>query len=68
MRLSETGQKFKFTLKDITTVHPNKNTHYIILQVIAPELEALRQNYGLSSKLHGHEFHISLAKKVDNNY
>jgi hypothetical protein len=60
----EVGQTFPFTLKQIVIVAPTKTTKYAVLQVDSPELEKLRQKYGLSPKLHGHEFHISLAKQV----
>lgn len=65
VKLKEVGQKFSFNLRDIIIVHPNKHTSYIVLQVHAPELEALRKSYGLSSKLNNYEFHISLAKKIN---
>lgn len=60
----EVGQSFPFTLKEIVIVRPNKTTSYVVLQVESPELENLREKYGLSPKLHGHEFHISIGKKV----
>ena len=64
IKLKEVGQKFSFKIRDITTVNP-KNNSYIILQVDSPELEKLRTSYGLGPKLHGHEFHISIAKKTE---
>jgi len=63
VKLKEVGQKFSFRLKNIIAVQPNPKTNYIILQVESPELENLRKSYGLGPKLHGHEFHISVAKK-----
>ena len=60
----EVGQTFPFTLKEIVIVRPSKTTSYVVLQVESPELENLREKYGLSRKLHGHEFHISIGKKV----
>jgi hypothetical protein len=62
--LSEAGQNYNFTLDKILKVSPKKGESYIILQVSAPDLENLREKYGLSKKLHGNEFHITLAKKV----
>lgn len=59
---SEIGETFHFTLKKIVIVR-TRDARYAVLQVDAPELEQLRQKYGLSRKLHGHEFHISLAKQ-----
>lgn len=58
----EVGQYFHFELKQIVIVKPSKDTSYAVLQVESPELEKLREKYGLSPKLFGHEYHISLAK------
>lgn len=63
-RLKEVGQSFDFRLVDIKEVSPDKRTRYLVIEVYAPKLEKLRQKYGLSSKLNGHEFHITVAKKV----
>lgn len=60
----EAGQTFPFELVDIVVVHPSKYNSYVIFEVKSPALEDLREKYGLERKLHGHEFHISLAKKV----
>lgn len=60
----EVGQTIPFELDQIVLVKPSKTTTYAVLQVRSPELEKLRVKYGLSPKLHGHEYHISLAKKV----
>jgi hypothetical protein len=60
----EVGQYFQFELKQIVIVKPSKDTSYAVLQIESPELEKLREKYGLSSKLFGHEYHISLAKKT----
>ncbi len=59
----EKGQFFHFQLKKIAIIHTSKATSYAILEVESPELEKLREKYGLSPKLQGHDFHISLAKK-----
>lgn len=64
--LSETGQTFNFELKDIRVVRTNKAS-FIILTVFAPELERLRQSYGLKPRLNDQEFHITIAKKSVNN-
>jgi hypothetical protein len=63
IRPQEIDQIFHFKLKQITFVNPTKGVTYAVLQVESPELEALRQKYGLSPKLFGHDYHISLAKK-----
>jgi hypothetical protein len=60
----EIGQYFHFELKQIVIVKPSKDTSYAVLQVESPELEKLREKYGLSPKLFGHDYHISLAKKT----
>lgn len=60
----EVGEYFHFELKQIVIVKPSKDTSYAVLQVESPELEKLRVKYGLSPKLFGHDYHISLAKKT----
>lgn len=60
----EVNQTFRFQLKKITIVNPSKTASYVILEIESDELESLRVKYGLSPKLHEHEFHISLAKKT----
>lgn len=61
----ELGQTFHFTLKRIILVKASKFKTYAVLQVNSPELEKLREKYGLSPKLFGHEFHISIAQKTE---
>jgi hypothetical protein len=63
--VSEVGKSFNFTLKDIVVVEPKKGVKYIVLMVNAPELEQLRQKYGLKPKLNNHEFHITIGKKTE---
>jgi len=58
----EIGETFHFELKQIVIVQPSNHTSYAVLQIESAELEELRKKYGLSPKLHGHEYHISLAK------
>jgi len=60
----EVGQYFHFTLKDIKVINLVDGISYAILEVESPELEKLREKYGLAPKLLGHNFHISLAKKT----
>lgn len=60
----EIGQTFHFEVKDIVIVKPSKKVNYAVLEIQSPELEQLRQKYGLNAKLHNHEYHISLAKKT----
>jgi hypothetical protein len=58
----EIGETFHFKLKQIVLVRTSRKASYVVLQVESLELEELRKKYGLSPKLHGHEYHISLAK------
>jgi hypothetical protein len=60
---SELGQTFHFDLEKITIVK-SRYSNFVVLQVNSPELENLRKKYGLSPKLFGHDFHISLGKKT----
>lgn len=60
---SQLGKMFSFELKKIRIVSINPTTSYVILEIESKELETLRQAYGLSPKLFGHEFHISIGKK-----
>ncbi|MBA2728003.1 MAG: hypothetical protein H0U49_07510 [Parachlamydiaceae bacterium] len=59
---TEVGQTFHFELKQISIVK-TRNAKFVVLQVQSPELEKLREKYGLTPKLLGHDFHISLGKK-----
>lgn len=61
----EVGKKFNFKIKNILMVDINKRLSYIVLRVDSPELENLRTKYGLSPKLNNHEFHITIAKKIE---
>ncbi len=65
VRAVEAGRQYAFTLNDIIVVTTKKKISYIILQVKAPELEMLRQKYGLSPLLRNEQFHITIAKKVE---
>ncbi len=58
----EIGKSFHFEPIKILIIRTSKDT-YAVLQVSSPELEELRKKYGLSPKLQGHDFHISIAKK-----
>lgn len=63
----EIGQIISFELKQIVIVKPSKDTSYAVLQVESPQLEKIREKYGLNPKLFGHEYHISIAKKTTHN-
>lgn len=65
--IKELGQEFTFTVMEMRTVklnRDNKMKKLWLLAVAAPELEKLRESYGLSSKLKGHDFHITLGTQV----
>ncbi len=65
--IAELGQEYSFTVKELRTVKLNKNNQIKklwLLAVDAPDLERLRESYGLRSKLQGHDFHISLCTQV----
>lgn len=64
--IKELGQEFTFSITEIRTVNLKKNNKtkkLWLLAVEAPELEQLRMNYGLSPKLKGHDFHITLGSQ-----
>lgn len=58
----EIGETFHFTPLKITIVKGGRS-QYAVLQVHSSDLERLRKKYGLNPQLHGHEFHITIAKK-----
>ena len=65
--IQELGQEFSFTIMELRTVKltkDNKMKKLWLIAVYAPELEQLRENYGLSSKLKNHDFHITLGTQV----
>lgn len=61
--IKEIGQTFSFKIARIALVPPHKYKEWIVMQVEAPELEKLREKYGVSPLLKNHEFHITLAKR-----
>ncbi len=65
--IKELGQEFNFTVKELRTVKLNNNQKMKKLWLIAveaPELERLRESYGLSPKLKGHDFHITVGSQI----
>lgn len=65
--IKELGQEFTFTVMELRTVKLNKDNKVKklwLLAVAAPELEKLRESYGLSSRLKGHDFHITVCTQV----
>lgn len=65
--IDEMGEVFTFDVKELRTVkltRDNKMKKLWLLALEAPELEKLREAYGLSNKLKGHDFHITLAYQL----
>ena len=60
--IHELGRRYAFAPRRIRHVRSGAK-EYIILDVQAPQLERIRQGYGLTPKLRNHEFHITLAEK-----
>lgn len=65
--IKELGQEFTFTVMELRTVKLNKDNKVKklwLLAVAAPDLERLRESYGLSSRLKDHDFHITIGTQV----
>lgn len=65
--IQELGQEFTFTIMELRTVklkQSNKLKKLWLLAVAAPELEKLRESYGLSPRLKDHDFHITIGTQV----
>lgn len=65
--IKELGQEFTFSVIELRTVkiyNNNKMKKLWLIAVEAPALEKLRESYGLSSKLKGHDFHITLGTQL----
>ena len=58
--LNELGKTYNFKIEQLNVV--DRGT-YIVLAVRSKGLEDLRKDYGLSPLLHGHDFHITIAKR-----
>lgn len=68
--IKELGQEYTFTIMELRTVKLNKDNKMKklwLLAVAAPELEKLRESYGLSSKLKNHDFHITIGTQIPGN-
>lgn len=61
-KIKEIGHRYEFEVRQLAAV-PSKTQEYIVLQVYSPELERLRERYGLPPLISGHDFHITIAKK-----
>jgi len=65
--IKELGQEFTFSVMELRTVkltNNNKLRKLWLLAVQAPELERLRESYGLANKLKSHDFHITIGTQV----
>lgn len=66
--IEEIGQEYTFTVMEVRTVKMRTRDKRIktlwLLAVNAPELQQLREKYGLSSYLKGHDYHITLGSHV----
>ena len=63
----ELGTEFSFELKEIRsfTLHTRDGLKKLwVIAVDAPQLEALRESYGLPPKLKGYDFHVTLGKQI----
>jgi hypothetical protein len=64
MKIKELGNTFNFTVKEVRTVKfagckSEKTVWFLVVD--APELEKLREGYGLSPKFKDREFHIVIG-------
>lgn len=65
--IKELGKEFTFSVMELRTIKLNKDNKIKklwLLAVAAPELEKLRESYGLSSRLKDHDFHITIGTQV----
>jgi hypothetical protein len=63
--LEEIGQTFRFNPSNIVITRRAKtDAELVVLQVRSPDLEKLREKYGLSPKLPNREFSITIGKKI----
>lgn len=65
--IKELGQEYTFSVMELRTVKINRNNKMKklwILAVAAPDLEELRLSYGLTPKLKGHDFHITIGAQA----
>lgn len=68
--IKELGQEFIFNVVELRTVkisRDNRMKKLWLLAVTCPELEKLRESYGLPSLLKGHDFHITIGTQVPSN-
>lgn len=64
LKIKEIGKEFNFSLGELKSTKPegwDDISKVYFLQIDSPELQDFREKYGLSKKLNGHEFHITVA-------
>lgn len=65
--IEELGQQYSFSVMEVRTVKMNINKKIKklwLIAVAAPDLAQLREKYGLSPYLKGHDFHITLGTQT----
>jgi hypothetical protein len=65
--IKEIGKEYSFEVMELRTIKLNKDGRVKklwLLAVDAPDLEDLRMRYGLTSKLKGHDFHITIGSQI----
>ena len=63
-KIKEVGKEFNFTIGDVVSLNPegwDEMKKVWFLQIKSKELEDLRESYGLSRKVDGHEYHITFG-------
>ena len=63
----ELGTSFSFNVKEMRnfTLHTRDGLKKLwVVAIDSPELEALREKYGVARKLKGYDFHITLGKQM----
>lgn len=64
LEIKEVGDEIEYTIKDMYTVNPegwDDMERVWFLNVESKELEKIRDRYGLSKKIDGHDFHITVG-------
>jgi hypothetical protein len=66
-RVKEVGEEFDFSVDKMFVTQPSdwdgvQDVYFLIVK--SPQLEALRKKYGLSRKINGHDFHVTVAVKT----
>lgn len=65
-KIQEIGEEIEFSLGKVYSTNPEgweEMERVWFVQIESKRLEHIRQKYGLSKKLNGHEFHITFAVK-----